>query len=137
MKKFGQPDAGDAAMGKFVATWFAGHDSTGHVISIFTSKDVGNSETALVKQIRVTAPGFKTQQGIGTATSLTQLRKFYKLDKEKGYRIKQQDVTVYSDSTGIAFEMDKRDRCIGIVIYPKGELHPDTYSRFLPGMRTQ
>jgi hypothetical protein len=137
MKKFDKPDAGDAAMGKSVSTWFEGHDSTAHAVSIFTARDVGNSETALIKQIRVTAPGFKTQQGIGTTASLTQLEKIFNLQKQKGYKLQQQDVAVYADPTGIAFEIDKQGRCIGVVVYPTGELHPDTYARFLPGISTQ
>jgi hypothetical protein len=137
MKKFDKPDAGDAAMGKSVSTWFEGHDATAHTVSIFTAKDVGNSETALIKQIRVTAPGFKTQQGIGTTASLPQLERTFNLQKQKGYKLKQEEVAVYADPAGIAFEIDKKGRCIGIVVYPTGELHPDTYARFLPGISIQ
>lgn len=137
MKKFDKPDAGDAAMGKAVATWFERHDTTGHALSIFTAKDVGNSDTAFIEQIRVTSPGFKTKQGIGTSASLTQLGKIFNLQKQKGYRLKQQDVELYVDTAGIAFEIDKQGRCIGIVVYPAGQLHPDTYARFLPGMSPQ
>ena len=137
MNKYGRPDAGDAAMGKAVSTWFEGHDTAGYSLSIFTSKDVGNSETALIKQVRVTAPSYKTEQGIGTSVLLSQLKKNFNLQQQKGYKLNQQEVEVYADSAGIAFEIDKQGRCIGIVVYPAGSLHPDTYARFLPGMQTK
>ena len=133
MKKFGKPDAGDAAMGKAVATWFEQHDSTGHALSIFTAKDMGNSPVAKVKQIRVTAPAYKTEQGIGAFSTLTEIQKVFKVRKEKGYQIKQEHIAVYADPSGIAFEVDKDGRCVGIVVYAKGDLHPDTYARLVPG----
>jgi hypothetical protein len=137
MRKYSRPDAGDAAMGKAVSTWFEGHDTAGYARSIFTSKDVGNSETALIKQVRVTAPNYKTEQGIGTSVSLSQLKKNFNLEQQKGYKLNNKEVDVYADSAGIAFEIDKQGRCIGIVVYPAGALHPDTYARFLPGIKTK
>lgn len=136
MQKLGKPDAGDAAMGKSVSTWFEQHDTSGHALSIFTAKDMGNSSTALIKQIRVTAPSYKTEHGISTAATLTEIEKAFSLKKMKGYQLKAEPVEVYADPAGIAFEIDKRGRCIGIVIYPKGDLHADTYARFLPEARS-
>lgn len=137
MKKFGKPDAGDAAMGKAVSTWFEGHNAKAHALSIFTAKDLGNSDTALIKQIRVTAAGFKTQEGLGTSASLSQLEKSFNLQKQKGYRTSDQDVEVYADPSGIAFEIDSTGKCIGVVVYPSGALHPDTYARFITVPNTQ
>jgi hypothetical protein len=133
MKKLGKPDAGDAAMGKAVATWFEQHDKRRHVLSIFTAKDMGNSPVAKVKQIRVTAPAFKTVQGISASSPLIEIQKAFNVKKEKSYQIKQQQIAVYADPSGIAFEVDEDGRCIGIVVYPKGDLHADTYARLVPG----
>ena len=133
MKKLGKPDAIDAAMGKAVATWFEQHDTGRHALSIFTAKDMGNSPVAKVEQVRVTAPAFKTAEGIGASSPLIEIQKAFNIKKEKSYQIKQEKITVYADPTGIAFEVNKDGRCIGIVVYPKGDLHPDTYSRLVPG----
>ncbi len=134
IKALGKPDAGDAAMGKSVSTWFANHDSGSYASSIFSSRDMGNSDIAVIKQIRVTAPGFKTAGGVGTQSSLEEIRSNFKVQDEKGYILKQEEVHVYADTSGIAFEVDGKGTCIGIVIYPSGSLHPDTYARFIPDM---
>lgn len=133
MKKLGKPDAGDAAMGKAVATWFEQHDATEYALTIFTAKDMGNSPVPITKQIRVTAPTYKTKHGIGISSTLTDIQKAFAVKEVAGYRLQQETVTVYADSSGIAFEINKNLRCIGIVIYPKGDLHRDTYARLVPG----
>ncbi|GEM_PF-1119992 len=132
MKQLGKPDAADAAMGKAVATWFEQHDSTSHALSIFTAKDMGDSPTAIIKQIRVTAPTYKTEKGVGVSSTLDDIQQAFNVKAGKGYRINQENVAVYVDTSGIAFEMDKNGRCIGIVVYSKGDLHPDTYARLVP-----
>lgn len=134
MKKLGKPDAADAAMGKSVATWFDHHDRAGNSVSIFTARAMGNSPEALIKQIRVTAPGFKTAAGIGTNSSLEQIQQVFSVQKKKGYKHQLREISVYADPSGVAFEVDNSGSCIGIVVYPKGELHPDTYGRFVPGI---
>ncbi len=133
----GKPDAADAAMGKAVSTWYEQHDSTKHALSIFTAQDVGNSPIALIKQIRVTNPKYRTQEGIGASSSLEIIQDVFKLQQEKGYVLKGQHLSVYTDTSGIAFEIDEKGTCIGIVVYPKGSLHPDTYARFIPGMSNE
>lgn len=134
VEALGKPDRGDAAMGKSVSTWFANHDASSYAFSIFSSRDMGNSDNAFIKQIRVTAPGFRTAGGVGTQSSLEEIKSKFKVQEEKGYKLKQEEVHVYADTSGIAFEVDGKGTCIGIVIYPAGSLHPDTYARFIPDM---
>lgn len=130
----GKPDATDAAMGKAVSTWYGQHDSTKHALSIFTAQDVGNSPIALIKQIRVTNPRYRTQAGVGASSSVDEIQDIFKLQQEEGYALKGRNISVYTDTSGIAFEIDETGTCIGIVVYFKGSLHPDTYARFIPGM---
>lgn len=133
-ERLGKPDAGDAAMGKAVSTWYDDHDPTGSALSIYTVRDVGNSPTNMIKQIRVTAPGFKTMQGIGPSSTLSEIQGVFNLEKNRGYKNDQSNVAVYSDQSGISFEIDDRQKCVGIVVYTKGNFERDTYFRFLPGI---
>ena len=134
MNALGKPDAADASMGKAVATWYEQHDPTKNALSIFTARDMGNTAVALIKQIRVTNPDYRTQEGIGASSLLVDIQKVFTLRQENGYSLKGGQVAVYSDSSGIAFEINEKRMCIGIVVFPKGSLHPDTYARFIPGM---
>lgn len=132
MKKLGKPDEGDAAMGKAVATWFEQHDTTGYALSIFTARDMGNRPEAIIKQIRVTSPAYKTEHGIGPSSALAGIQKAFNLKEAKGYQLNQEKIAVFADPSGIAFEINKEGKCIGVVVYPKGDLHPDTYARLVP-----
>lgn len=133
-QKNGKPDAGDAAMGKATAEWKLAPDTAKYSIAIYTVRDMGNDTTALIKRIRVTAPQYKTKDGFGTSSLLRDLRSTFKLEKQKGYRRGQARIDVYADLSGVAFEIDEQQRCIGIVVYEKGKLHPDTYFGFLYGI---
>lgn len=133
-KRLGKPDAGDGAMGKAVSTWYEKHDLGSNALSIYTARDVGNSPIAMIKQIRVTSPAFKTQQGLGPSSTLPEIQAVFNLEKNNGYKMAQKSIDVYSDRSGISFEIDENKKCIGIVVSAKGNFQRDTYARFLPGI---
>jgi hypothetical protein len=132
-QKYGKPDASDAAMGKATSAWKLAPDTSKYAIAIYTVRDMGNDTTALIKRIRVTSPDYKTKEGLGTSSLLKDLQVAFKLKKENGYKKDQVPVQVYADPSGIAFEIDQQQRCIGIVVYEKGKLHPETYFGFVYG----
>jgi predicted amidohydrolase len=133
-KTYGKPDAGDAAMGKATAEWIQEVDTTKYSLAIYTARDTGDNPAALIKRIRVTNPRYLTSNGIGTNSSLKDLQQAFTLVKVNGYLKGKERVDVYADRAGIAFEINKDQHCIGIVVYEKGGLHPETYFGFLPGV---
>lgn len=132
--KLGNADAGDAAMGKATAEWVEDLDTIKYSTSIYTVRDTGDNPAALIKRIRVTSPKYRTATGIGTNVLLKDLKGKYKLEKVNGYQNRGREIEVYADMEGIAFEIDQHQKCIGIVVYEKGNLHPETYFGFLPGV---
>jgi predicted amidohydrolase len=132
-KTYGKPDAGDAAMGKATAEWIQKVDTTKYSLAIYTARDTGDNPAALIKRIRVTDPRYHTREGLGTKSSLKELQGVFTLVKGSGYLNGKDRVDVYADRSGIAFEINKDQQCIGIVVYEKGSLNSETYFGFLPG----
>jgi hypothetical protein len=129
-KNLGKPDGGDAAMGQAVAIWYADHDSTAYATSIYTSRDMGNNPSALVKQIRITSPSFKTKENLGVNSHLADIRKVYKLERAEKFRDASQEYTVWDNKDGIAFEIGKNGRCVAVIIHEAGKTIPGTYLKF-------
>ncbi|RYE19521.1 MAG: hypothetical protein EOP42_28930 [Sphingobacteriaceae bacterium] len=118
-KKLGKPDAGDAAMGKSVATWYANHDSASYQTQIFCSRQMGTAHenTNSIKQIRITSPYFKTVNGIGAGSMLKQINAFFIVKKTLTYKENKQQFFVYDTIKGIAFEVAANGKCVGIIVY--------------------
>jgi hypothetical protein len=128
----GKADAGDAAMGKSIATWFFDKDSTKN-LSIYTSRDLGvDNPPALIREIRVTAPRYRTADGIGPGSSKELAQTKYKLEAALPYQVGKDSVSLYFDRSGIGFEFYKDHLCRGILIYQKGVLSPNNYLKFIP-----
>jgi hypothetical protein len=126
----GKPDGGDAAMGKSVAIWYSRHDSTSYSTSIYTIRDMGNNPVALVKQIRVTSPTFKTKDNIHVTSSLSDIRKIYVLQIAEKFKDAKREYAVYDSKEGIAFEIDADEKCVAITIHESGKAIPGTYLKF-------
>jgi hypothetical protein len=124
IKRMGKPDDGDAAMGKSLSTWYAGHDTSGYQTQVFSSRNMGNEEISRVKQIRVTSPWFKTAHGMHVGTPLKRIYSDFKLTKVATYTDESGTYGIYDDEgAGIAFETDDKDQCSGIIIHePKTKL---------------
>ncbi|EOR93356.1 hypothetical protein ADIARSV_3435 [Arcticibacter svalbardensis MN12-7] len=129
-KRLGKPDGGDAAMGKSIALWYSNHDSTLHSVSIYTVRDMGNDPKALVAQIRITSPLFKTKEGIHTTSTLDTIMKEFQVQKTEGYKDAGKDYTVYDSKSGISFEMDGKETCVAIIIHKAGQIGNGTYLKF-------
>lgn len=129
-KNLGKPDGGDAAMGKSVAIWYARHDSTSYSTSIYTTRDMGNNPIALVKQIRITSPSFKTNENIGVTSDLSEIRKIYTLKIAEKFMDSGQEYTVYDAKEGIAFEIGENGKCVAIILHEPGKTIPGTYLKF-------
>ncbi|WP_183575894.1 hypothetical protein HDF18_18510 [Mucilaginibacter sp. X5P1] len=120
-RKLGKPDAGDAAMGKSLATWYAKHDTSGYETQIFFAKQMGTAdEASQVKQIRITSPWFKTMDYMSTGMHLQTIesKKEFSLKKSAQYTDGGKLYFIYDDAdAGMAFEIDNRNVCTGIIIH--------------------
>jgi hypothetical protein len=128
----GKPDAGDAAMRKAISTWYDHLDSSQPELSIYTSRDLAfDNPPAIVKQIWVTSPGYKTVEGVGAGSSLPVIQRFFNVESSKRAKIGNDSTTAYYDRKGIGFLVDHLQMCTGILIYPKGSVPPDSYLKFI------
>lgn len=119
-KRLGRPDAGDAAMGKSLSTWYAGHNPQGYRTGIFCSRQMGADETSRVQQIRITSPWFKTKEGLSVGADSTTISNYYTLKPTQRFSDNGIRGTEYSSPTGIAFELDQSGHCIGIIVRKPG-----------------
>lgn len=134
-QELGKPDFGDAAMGKAVSIWFP-EDEPGQPLSIFTSREMGNDETARIQQIRVTSPRFQTVQSIGVGSSLRDISDAYPLQIVETYEQDGQTYTIYNANEGISFEVDTTYSCIAVIIHSAGAAIP-TYLPLQPPSSSQ
>ncbi|OKS88585.1 hypothetical protein [Mucilaginibacter polytrichastri] len=118
--KLGKADRGDAAMGAAFTTWFAKHDTSGYQTDVYSHRMMGGKDdnTSRVKLIRVTSPYFKTIQGVGTGLTLTEIGKHFHVKHIANYITGTDTLKVYDDTKeGISFEIDKGDKCTGVLIH--------------------
>ena len=120
-KELGRPDAGDAAMQKSVSIWYADHDTTKHSVSVYASREPGNEERSLVRQIRITAPRFETVRGVRVGTLEADIRSNYDVKNVEQFRAKDGTMSKVLDSKdGIAFEVGADGICDAIIIHAAG-----------------
>jgi hypothetical protein len=119
--RFGRPDSSDAAMGSSLAVWYDNHNKAGYKTSVFARHNYnGNNEVFQhVRKILVTSPYFRTAEGIGCGSTLSQISKYYTLKQVNSYKEKGKPIDVYSDvAKGIAFEIDPAlDKCIAVLVH--------------------
>lgn len=129
-KRLGKPDDGDAAMGKAVAIWYAHHDSTGHSTSIYTTRDMGNNPAALIRQIRITSPVFKTKEGLGAASDLSDIEKTFDLKVAEKFSDSGKQYQIFDAKEGIAFEIGQNKKCVAVIVHEAGKTIQGTYLKF-------
>lgn len=135
-KKLGKPDAGDAAMGKSVSIWYAGHDTTGYVTQMYFSRGQENDEIKRVKQIRITSPAFKISSKVYTGTPFKNVRATYKLTKAATFTDKRKELSLYDDvKAGIAFDVDDKGIITGITVHEPGREAAATYLPFFNDLK--
>lgn len=136
LRKLGKPDAGDAAMGKSLSTWYAKHDTSGYETQIFFSKQMGTAdEASRAKQIRITSPWFKTMDymGIGMHLQTIASKKEFSLKKSAQYTDGGKQFFIYDDAdAGIAFEIDNGNVCTGIIVHEPDKDATSSYIAFHP-----
>jgi hypothetical protein len=122
----GKPDAGDAAMGKSLSTWYQDHNAAGYQTQVFFSRQVGaNDDISRVKQIRVTSPEYKTGDSIHVQTLFKDIKASgqFKLNKVAMYNEGGKAFILYADvSKGIAFETGEDEKCSGIIVFEPGHI---------------
>ena len=131
MKSLGKPDAGDAAMGKSVSTWFS-KNNPGYKTQVYSSTQFGSDgDRPVVKSIRITNPFFQTVNGLKPGSHYKDIMaSFSGLLLSGSYRSPQGNVKVYDDTkTGIAFEINEQEICVGICVHEAGQ---KAFVQYLP-----
>jgi len=117
----GKPDAGDAAMGKSIATWYKKRGTITDQIQIYCERRMGtDSGISKIKIIRITSPGFKTMDYMSTDMHLQTIKskKEFNLVEIGQYRENDKQYFIYDDNNaGIAFEVDRKNMCTGIIVH--------------------
>jgi len=134
--KLGRPDAGDAAMGKAWGIWYSKDSITTkrNEVAIYSSYKDTTMRTKDVKQIRITSPEYKTQNGFSTGLSEAETKiKFPSIERISAYLNAQKDtVTVYdAKKDGIGFEFSK-GKSISLTVHAKNQPVNGTYLTLHP-----
>lgn len=134
IKLLGQPDSGDAAMGKALSFWLSkSAQEPRHYLAIYFTRSTANSPQMLARQIRVNSPRFTTPEDtLRTGSPLKKIRKQHPQLRPIGfYTHPQQQYQVYiydAPEAGIAFEVRTTDStCTAITVHQKGEEMTNTY----------
>ncbi len=124
-KKLGQPTKQDAAMGKQVLTWISGSNRT----DIFLTTKMGpKNEPSIVKEIRITSTYFKTAKKLGVGSTMEEISKEYP-SLRKFFTYTNKPVTAYDEpDAGIAFEIDDKKICVGVMVHPPGQAGVEIYN---------
>ncbi|WP_028297886.1 hypothetical protein [Olivibacter sitiensis] len=120
----GKPDAGDAAMGKSLSTWYGQYRGERNQLNIFASRNMGgDDETSRVQQIRVTSPAFATEEGLHVGANLEEVMQVYpQAQKLNTFERKGIPYVTYGTDQGIGFELNADLICKAIIIHdPKLE----------------
>jgi hypothetical protein len=132
----GQPDSGDAAMGKALSFWYGKQNRKQHFVAVFFIRGSHNGqENMFARQIRVNSPSFKTIERIGIGNNISTIRQHHSLQPIAYYLNPQQQRTYIFDDTaaGIAFEITTPDStCTAITIHQKGENVTNSYLPVYP-----
>lgn len=135
----GEPDAGDAAMGKAWGIWYEKDPSGGQKseIAIYSSYKDSTMMAKDVKQIRTTVRRFKTTEGLGIGSTLSDFMRAYPdLKLQARYSGGSSDtISLYdSESRGIAVEF-VTDTCRAINVHPAGTRVTESYFTYDPALK--
>lgn len=139
-KILGEPDAGDAAMGKAWGIWYdkGSKDSKNEEIAIYSAYSDSTMIAKAIKQIRVTSGKFKTTEGLGTGSNLSGFRSAYTDLKLTGrfLNIALGDTIMLYDSKskGICIEAI-RDISVAINVHPIGIDVNESYFTYDPKLK--
>jgi len=141
-KILGNPNDGDAAMGKAWGIWYL-RDSTDTkkgMLSVYSSYKDSTMVTKDVKQIVVSASNYRTDKGLRIGVSLDEIKAvFPNVKKAEIYvsTVKKDTLVVYdAEDEGIAFDVrNKGDHFFttAITVHPKKVSVNSTYLTIHPG----
>ena len=135
-KLLGKPDAGDAAMGKAWGIWYS-NDSISrqrNEVAVYSSYRDTSMLVKDVKQIRITSPKFKTQDGFTTGLSEADTKlKFPAMEMISSYLNEKKDTVMVYDAKqdGIGFEFLK-GKSISLTVHPMNQSVNATYLTLHP-----
>lgn len=132
LDSLGQPDSGDAAMGKAVSTWKNGDNS---LLSIYTSTQMGVEDFSRIKAIRSLSKDFKTVDNLGISSAIDQLKRYYRLDAAGKFTENGKHYYLYTTNKGIAFEIGMDQKCHGILLYNQGTDPENLYIPMYPDFK--
>lgn len=128
----GKPSNSDAAMGKALSIWKNGN----HRTIIFFVTNFGDSiEASRVKQIVINSPYFETTDSVKVGSDFNFIKSRFpdisKIGEYKDYA--KNSISIYDDiKTGIAFEINKSNTCVGICVHVPSEKAYQTYLAIYP-----
>jgi len=134
--RLGRPDDGDAAMGKAWGIWYSKDSTSGQrdELAIYSSYKDTSMRVRDVKQIRITSPKYKTQDGFTTGRSEADAKlKFNSMERISAYLNEQKDTVIVYDAKvdGIGFEFLK-GKSISLTVHPVNQGINNTYLTLHP-----
>lgn len=126
-KVLGKPDSSDAAMQKTVAFWYEKHYPKSTSFAIYTVRDTGSNPIARIRQIRLSSPAYRTEDGLGVSSPLSLLKKKFDLKKVSLSNTSPRNYDLYDSQKGIAFEIEAEGNCVAVIIHPANEPLKETY----------
>lgn len=139
-KLLGIPDDGDAAMGKSISIWYSKNPPKKYSTTIYSTTNFGDKdESRKVQNIRVTSPFFMTANYTRCGSDLSLIQQKYPELKTPTSHYKdsttQTTINVYENiKDGVAFEINKANKCVGISVYKPGKRITQTYLPLFPGV---
>lgn len=121
---FPKPDFGDAGMGKVLIKW---NDIEGDSLFMFNTQKMGVEDFKRIKIIRSFSGKYKTKEGIGVGSSLTDIQKHFQLENRGTAIENSESYTIYTDVKGIGFEVDSNQICQAILVFPEGYMNLPFY----------
>lgn len=140
-KLLGTPDAGDAAMGKSISVWYSKNSPNKYSTTIYSTSNFNDKdESRKVQNIRVTSPYFITENYIKCGSDLSFIQQKYpEMKMPQSYykdTILLTRINIFENIVeGIAFEINKSDKCVGISVYKPGKSITQTYFPVFPGLQ--
>ncbi|MBT0607520.1 hypothetical protein [Aequorivita echinoideorum] len=122
LDSLGKPDISNAGMGKAVNTWKHGKN----LLTIYTNTQMGVEDFSRVKAIRSLSNDFKTEDNLGVSSSIDELKRYYRLDPAGKFTDNGKHYILYKTSKGIAFEVNMKQICNGVLLYSK-ETNPESF----------
>ena len=139
-KLLGIPDDGDAAMGKSISIWYSKNPAKKYSTTIYSTSNFGDKdESRKVQNIRVTSPYFITENYLRCGSDLSLIQQQYPELKTPTSHYKdgsaQTTINIYENiKDGIAFEINKANKCVGISVYKSGKRITQTYLPLFSGV---